>query len=133
MPETFSNKIRPAKGKRRWTMLTKMFWPYKRPVKSRPLALRQPPQNEIGRAGWEKPFITLVHEAPMYGVPDIEFQILHAFPDRQVINLARVAVSLESDSIAALVLLTPDKPRRSLGNGVHRIKGVHESCHGRVV
>ena len=77
--------------------------------------------------------MTLVHEAPMYGVSDIEFQILRAFPDRQVINLARVAVSLESDGIAALVLQTPDKARRSLGNGVYRIKGVHESCHGRVV
>ena len=77
--------------------------------------------------------MTLVHEAPMYGVPDIEFQILRAFPDRQVMNLARVAVSLESDGIAALVLETPEKPRRSLGNGVHRIKGVHESCYGRVV
>ena len=77
--------------------------------------------------------MTLIHEAPMYGVPDLEFQILRAFPDRQVINLARVAVSIESDGIAALVLQTPDKPRRSVGNGVHHIKGVHESCHGRVV
>ena len=77
--------------------------------------------------------MTLVHEAPMYGVPDIEFQSLRAFPDRQVINLARFAVSLESDGIAALVLQTSDKPWRSLGNGVHRIKGVYESCHGRVV
>ena len=77
--------------------------------------------------------MTLFHEAPMYGVPNIEFQILRAFPDRQLINLAWVAVSLESDSIAALVLQTLDKPRRSLSNGVHRIKGVHESCHGRAV
>ena len=77
--------------------------------------------------------MTLVHEAPMYGVPDIEFQILRAFSDRQVINLGRVAVSLESDGIAALDPQTPDKPRRSLGNGVDRIKGIHESCHGRVV
>ena len=95
--------------------------------------MRHPPQNEIGCAGREKPFMTLVHEAPMYGVPDIEFQSLRAFPDRQVINLARFAVSLESDGIAALVLQTSDKPRRSLGNGVHLIKGVHASCHGRVV
>ena len=77
--------------------------------------------------------MTLFHEAPMYGVPNIEFQILRAFPDRQLINLAWVAVSLESDSIAALVLQTLDKPRRSLGNGVQRIKGVHESCHGSAV
>ena len=77
--------------------------------------------------------MTLVHEAPMYGFPDIGFLILRAFSDRQVINLGRVAVSLESDGIAALVLQTPDKARRSLCNGIHRIKGVHESCHGRVV
>ena len=77
--------------------------------------------------------MTLIHEAPMYGVPDIEFLILRAFSDLQVINLGRVAVSLDPNGIAALVLQTPDKPRRSLGNGVHRIKGVHESCHGRVV
>ena len=77
--------------------------------------------------------MTLVHEAPMYGVPDIEFLILRAFSDRQVINLGRVVVSLESDGIAALVLQTPDKPRRSVGNGVLYIKGVHEFCHSRVV
>ena len=60
-----------------------------------------------------EPLVPAMHEAAMHRVPDIEFQIFGAFPDRQIVNLARVAMPVSREP-----------PGADLGNRIHRIQSV---------
>src|SRR5712691_4673751 len=98
-------------------------------VHARYVALRHPPQGEVGAGEFFEPGLPLPKHLGVRAVVHVALQLLHRFPDRQVEQDAVIIVGTKVGSVTLGGLQTPDKAWAAVGERVDLIQPGDETGH----
>src|SRR5215510_5484256 len=98
-----------------------------------PVTRRHPPHHEVRPLEPIEPFVPPAVEALVHGLPDVALERVHAFPQGDIEDDARIIEGLNAGGVAAFAFEPPHEPFRPVGNTVHPIEIVGEVGHARIV
>src|SRR3989442_3837565 len=98
-------------------------------VHARKMALRHPPQGDVGAGEFFEPGLPLPQHLDVRAVVHVALQLLDRFPDRQVEQDTIVTVGTKVGGVAVGGLQTPDEAGAAVGERVDLLQPGDETGH----
>src|SRR6266545_3193106 len=98
-------------------------------VHARHVALRYPPQGEVGASEFFEPGLPLPQHLRVSAVVHVALQLLHRFPDRQVEQDAVITIGTKVGGVALGGLQAPDEAWAAVGERVDLLQPGDETRH----
>src|SRR6266571_4972751 len=98
-------------------------------VRARKMALRHPPQGDVGAGEFFEPGLPLPQHLDVRTVVHVALQLLDRFPDRQVEQDTIVTVGTKVGGVAVGGLQTPDEAGAAVGERVDLLQPGDETRH----